>query len=145
MKEGASLEFVFDPDLHSVYVAVNTTTVPGHYCLSVIASVPNPFGGNIKKIGNIFRTDEQSGHYGTKWHDSIRFKFIEIMYLKGIHVLHEPWVRDYTLSKEAPELYLKKLSNNIDPDDAVKLAKITEHQFFSKFSEIIYLLIRRIF
>ena len=138
MKEGESLEFIFDPNLHSVYVAVNDTKVAGHDHLSHITSSGNPYGGNIKKKGSLYRTNELSGHFGAKWHDKIRFKFIELMFQKGLKVLHEPWARDSVVSQNLPLLYHKKISDEkvkFDNNDYIELAKIEERSIFSQFTD----------
>ncbi|MHB9147323.1 MAG: polymorphic toxin type 43 domain-containing protein [Candidatus Amoebophilus sp.] len=110
LQEGESLEFVFDPDLSSVYVgAYLHKWYLGHLYISDSASIKRPYGGNIEKRGESFRTDELSGHFGVQWCDQIRFKFIQLMSIKGIYVLHEPWVRDSILWEKNKALYLKKL------------------------------------
>lgn len=138
MKENDQLEFIFDPDIHSVYVGVNLEKVQGHLHLVDMASATKPHGGNITKKGNIFRTDEGSGHFGANWDDRTRFKFLKLMYTKGFTVLHEPWVRDSVVIKKAPMLWKKKKEKHepFTKEDYEELGKITERSIFNKFSDL---------
>lgn len=133
--EHKSYEFVFDPDINSVYIGIPCKCSPGgHPCIRVDASIANPYGGTIVRNKNTFRTDEQSGHYGRRWHDKIRLRFLETMFSKGLYTLHEPWVRDSTVQRVFPEILKKKIASMpLSIEDERKLSVIDERDVFARF------------
>ncbi len=61
-----------------------TELLKSHCFLSNKTFLTNTYGGEIIGKGDIYRTDEMSGHYGQRWHDKIRVLFISLMHTRGL-------------------------------------------------------------
>lgn len=113
--EGTSLDFVYDLDNSTCYVDQlpllrrrnRKSRASGHPSIKHVTKTKRALGGSIQRIkGNLFRTNESSGHFGVYWTDEWRFIFIENMSARGLRILHEPWVLDEE-KKAHPEIWNK--------------------------------------
>jgi hypothetical protein len=93
------IEFIYDPETDSFFVGLPKSRL--NPMDSPHQSIVRASGANPKTVvGGMFsrspdgtiRTNEYSGHYGERWNDHIRQKFVNFLEEKtGIKVDHELW------------------------------------------------------
>jgi len=96
------------------------TAISGHSDLHFKTGTGIVCAGEIWRNGAVFYSNENSGHYGFKWHDGYRVQFLKLMQATKLEVHHEPWIRDSVLRRDQPELYAKKINGTLQAEEGLQ-------------------------